>query len=100
MIQNIIGIQEVNSDEAKILESIGYYEKQYAQIEAEIILSPELIDQIWRVQIEAEIILSPELIDQIWRVGKYLWNKDKAGLVLGLIWSNLNIFYVTPDAEW
>ncbi|WP_205127225.1 MULTISPECIES: hypothetical protein [Okeania] len=81
MIQNIIGIQEVNSDEAKILESIGYYEKQYAQI-------------------EAEIILSPELIDQIWRVGKYLWNKDKAGLVLGLIWSNLNIFYVTPDAEW
>ncbi|NEP43978.1 MAG: hypothetical protein F6K35_34065, partial [Okeania sp. SIO2H7] len=56
MIQNIIGIQEVNSDEAKILESIGYYEKQYAQI-------------------EAEIILSPELIDQIWRVGKYLWNK-------------------------
>ncbi|MGD1701414.1 hypothetical protein [Dapis sp. BLCC M229] len=48
----------------------------------------------------AEIILSPELIDQIRRVGKYLWNKDKAGLVLGLIWSNLNIFYVTPDAEW
>ncbi len=77
----IIGIQEVNSDEAKIIESIGYYGKQYTQI-------------------EAEIILSPELIDQIRRVGKYLWNKDKAGLVLGLIWSNLNIFYVTPNAEW
>ncbi len=42
----IIGIQEVNSDEAKIIESIGYYGKQYTQIEAEIILSPELIDQI------------------------------------------------------
>ncbi|MGB3513282.1 MAG: hypothetical protein WBA93_29525 [Microcoleaceae cyanobacterium] len=77
----IIGIQKANSDEAKIIESIGYYGKQYTQI-------------------EAEIILSPELIDQIRRVGKYLWNKDKAGLVLGLIWSNLNIFYVTPNAEW
>ncbi len=77
----IIGIQEVNSDEAKILESIGYYGKQSTQI-------------------EVEIILSPELIDQIRRVGKYLWNKNKAGLVIGLIWSNLNIFYVTPNAEW
>ena len=75
----IIGIQEVNSDEAKILESIGYYGKQYTRI-------------------EAEIILSPELIDQIQLVGKCLWNKDKAGLVLGFIWSNLNICYVTPDA--
>ncbi len=30
----IIGIQEVNSNEAKILESIGYYGKQYTTIEA------------------------------------------------------------------
>jgi hypothetical protein len=77
----IIGTQDQDSDEAKILEAIGYYGKEY-------------------IKIDAEIVLSPELIDQIRRVGKYLWNKDKAGLVLGIIWSNLNIYYVTPNHEW
>ncbi len=77
----IIGTQDPDSDEAKILQAIGYYGKE-------------------QLQLEAEIILSPELIDQIRRVGKYLWNKDKAGFVLGIIWSRLNIFYVTPNEQW
>jgi len=77
----IIGTQDPDSDEAKILRAIGYYGKKHFQL-------------------EAEIVLSPELIDQIRRVGKYLWNKDKAGFVLGIIWSRLNIYYVTPNAQW
>ncbi|MGL5944061.1 MAG: hypothetical protein ACRC2S_27585 [Waterburya sp.] len=71
----IIGTQDPDSDEAQILQAIGYYGKE-------------------QIQLEAEIILSPELIDQIRRVGKYLWNKDKVGFVLGIIWSRLNIFYL------
>lgn len=77
----IIGTQAPDSDEAKILKAIGYYGQE-------------------NLKFEAEIILSPELIDQIRRVGKYLWNKDKAGLVLGVIWSGLNIYYVSPDTQW
>jgi hypothetical protein len=77
----IIGTQNPASDEATILRAIGYYGQEY-------------------LQIEAEIILSPELIDQIRRVGKYLWNKDKAGFVLGIIWSRLNIYYVSPNTQW
>ena len=77
----IIGTQDPNSDEAKILRAIGYYGKE-------------------QIQLETEIILSPELIDQIRRVGKYLWNKDRSGFVLGIIWSRLNIYYVTPNKQW
>jgi hypothetical protein len=77
----IIGTQDPDSDEAQILRAIGYYGKEH-------------------LQLFTEIILSPELIDQIRRVGKYLWNKDKAGFVLGIIWSRLNIFYVTPNEQW
>lgn len=77
----IIGTQDPDSDEAKILEAIGYYGKE-------------------RLQLEAEIVLSPELIDQIRRVGRYLWNKDKAGFVLGIIWSRLDVLYVTPNEQW
>lgn len=77
----IIGIQDPDSDEAKILEAIGYYGKE-------------------RLELEAEIVLSPELIDQIRRVGRYLWNKDKAGFVLGIIWSRLDVYYVTPNEQW
>jgi hypothetical protein len=77
----IIGTQDPDSDEARILRAIGYYGKEH-------------------LQLKAEIVLSPELIDQIRRVGKYLWNKDKAGFVLGIIWSRLNIYYVTPNAQW
>ncbi|MGK7924919.1 MAG: hypothetical protein AB4290_06615 [Spirulina sp.] len=77
----IIGTQYPDSEEATILSAIGYYGRV-----------SNLLD--------VEIILSPELIDQIRRVGKYLWGKDKAGFVLGLILSRLNIHYVSPDAEW
>jgi len=77
----IIGTQEINSPEAKILRAIGYYD--------------DIV-----IQIGAEIILSDEIIDQVRRVGKYLWNKDKAGFVIGLIWSRLNIHYVSYSQEW
>ncbi|HEY9703215.1 MAG TPA: hypothetical protein V6C58_12250 [Allocoleopsis sp.] len=33
-------------------------------------------------------------------MSKYLWNKDKAGFVLSIIWSRLNIYYVTPNQQW
>ncbi len=46
------------------------------------------------------MVLSHEIIDQIRRVGKYLWNKDKAGFVIGLIWSRLNFHYVNIDEQW
>ncbi len=77
----ILGTQDPDSDEAQILRAIGYYGKE-------------------QIQIETEIILSPELIDQIRRVGKYLWNKDRVGFVLGIIRSRLNIYYVTPNEQW
>ena len=41
----IIGTQDINSDEAKILTAIGYYGKQGRQLESQIIFSAELIDQ-------------------------------------------------------
>ncbi|MEM9541612.1 MAG: hypothetical protein AAGA60_19220 [Cyanobacteria bacterium P01_E01_bin.42] len=77
----IIGTQNSDSEEAEILSAIGYYGRV-----------SDLLD--------VEVILSPELIDQIRRVGKYLWGKDRVGFVLGLILSRLNIHYVSPDSEW
>ncbi|ELR97284.1 hypothetical protein [Gloeocapsa sp. PCC 73106] len=77
----IIGIQDIGSQEARILKAIGYYGEKDREI-------------------NPEIILSPELIDQIRRVGKYLWGKDKAGFALGLVWMRLNIHYITPDEDW
>jgi hypothetical protein len=35
----IIGTQDINSDEAKILTAIGYYGKQDRQLESQIIFS-------------------------------------------------------------
>jgi len=77
----IIGIEDVDSPEAKILKAIGYFGKN-------------------NTTIDAEIILSHEVIDQIRRVGKYLWNKDKAGFAISLIWSRLNFYYVDVDFKW
>ncbi|MEA5511804.1 hypothetical protein VB715_18695 [Crocosphaera sp. UHCC 0190] len=77
----IIGIEEIDSPEAEILRAIGFFGKEY---------------QI----IKAEIVLSNEIIDQVRRVGKYLWNKDKAGFAIGLIWSRLNFHYVNIDEQW
>jgi hypothetical protein len=62
----IIGTQDPDSDEAKILRAIGYYGKKH-------------------LQLEAEIVLSPELIDQIRRVGKYLFYGTKIKQVLCLV---------------
>lgn len=77
----ILGSQDPDSFEAIILRAIGFYETEEREI-------------------EAEIIFSDALIDQIRRVGKYLWGKDRAGFILGTIWSNLNIHYVVPDLQW
>ena len=77
----IIGTQDIDSDEAKILYAIGYYGREHSQI-------------------DAQIIFSAELIEQIRRVGKYLWNKDKAGLVLSFIFTRLDLYYITPNTEW
>ncbi|MGK7933024.1 MAG: hypothetical protein AB4041_16555 [Microcystaceae cyanobacterium] len=77
----IIGTQEPDSEEAKILYAIGYYGQEYTEL-------------------SAEIILSYEIIDQVRRVGKYLWGKDKASLVLNFLFSRLNICYVYPNAQW
>ena len=77
----VLGVQQPDSEEYQILSAIGFYDHE-------------------KRQIEAEIILSAELIDQIRRVVKYLSNKDDAGSVLGRIWANLNIYYVTPNEKW
>lgn len=77
----VLGVQETDSEEYQILSAIGFYGDK-----------KRLID--------AEIVLSAELIDQIRRVVKYLSGKDDAGLVLGQLWANLNIYYVTPDEKW
>lgn len=77
----IIGIEEIDSPEAQILKSIGFFGKKHRLI-------------------EAEIVLSHEIIDQIRRVGKYLWNKDKAGFVISLMWSRLDFHYVSIDEQW
>lgn len=77
----ILGIQETESQERKILEVIGFFDKK-------------------DININAQIILSAELIDQIRRVGKYLYGKDKAGIILGQFWSQLNTYYVIHDNQW
>lgn len=95
----IIGTQDPNSDEAKILRAIGYYGKEQIQLETEIILSPELIDLGMR-STASPALSRRGTVDQVRRVGKYLWNKDRSGFVLGIIWSRLNIYYVTPNKQW
>lgn len=52
----VLGVQQTDSEEYQILSAIGFYGDK-----------KRLID--------AEIVLSAELIDQIRRVGKYLWGK-------------------------
>ena len=45
----ILGVQEAESQERKILEVIGFFDEKDIKIDAQIILSAELIDQIRRV---------------------------------------------------
>ncbi|TVQ65139.1 MAG: hypothetical protein EA366_00330 [Spirulina sp. DLM2.Bin59] len=77
----ILGIQIPESDEAKILEAIGYNGEPLKLI-------------------TTKIIISPELVDQIRRVSKYLWQKDQSGWNLSQIFNNLNIDYVVPNKDW
>jgi predicted nucleic acid-binding protein len=76
----IIGDADKQSPESCILEALGYRNK------------PILLD--------AEIILSEELVDQIRRVSKYLYGKERARSVLSGIWKWLNIHYVPSTIDW
>lgn len=76
----IIGDADKTSEESLILESLGYRNK-----------TPIL---------SSEIILSDELLDQIRRVGKYLYGKDQAGLLISNLWRWFNIFYVPSTLDW
>jgi predicted nucleic acid-binding protein len=76
----IIGDANKTSFESIILEAFGYREKTKV--------------------INAEIILSDELLDQIRRVSKYLYGKDQAGEIISNIWRWFDIFYVPSTINW
>jgi predicted nucleic acid-binding protein len=76
----IIGDADKQSSESLILEAFGYRNK------------PILLD--------AEIILSEELVDQIRRVSKYLYGKERSGAIISGIWKWLNIHYVPSTIDW
>jgi len=76
----IIGDADKRSLESMILESLGYRNKLTI--------------------LNAEVILSDELIDQIRRVSKYLYGKDQAGAIISNIWQWLNIHYLPSTTDW
>ncbi|MEL6900245.1 MAG: hypothetical protein AAFP07_04775 [Cyanobacteria bacterium J06606_4] len=73
----IVGAADSQSDESLILEWIGYWKD-----------TPR----------NAEVVISQELLEQISRVAKRLRNKDWGGEIIGQIWNNLDIHYVSIDA--
>ncbi|MGK7933026.1 MAG: PIN domain-containing protein [Microcystaceae cyanobacterium] len=76
----ITGDAVKTSQESLILEALGYRGK-----------SPKL---------NAEIIFSDELLDQIRRVSKYLYGKEQTGELIYNIWRWLNIFYLPSTIDW
>ncbi|MFM7577773.1 MAG: PIN domain-containing protein [Microcystaceae cyanobacterium] len=76
----IIGDVDQQSSESLILEALGYRNKP--------------------IFLNAEIIISEELIDQIRRVSKYLYGKDQAGAIIANIWQWLNIYYLPSTTNW
>jgi len=76
----IIGDADKQSAKSIILEALGYRSK------------PAILN--------AEIILSEELADQIRRVSKYLYGKDQAGAIISNIWQCLNIHYLSSTVDW
>ncbi|MEL7071498.1 MAG: hypothetical protein AAGN15_23005 [Cyanobacteria bacterium J06581_3] len=74
----IIGAGNRQSDEGRILTSLGFRQK---------------------VPDAPKVIISQELLDQISRVAKRLRNKDWIGELLGRIWQNLNVHYVLINPQ-
>lgn len=74
----IVGAAKTNSDESRVLEWLGFWQK---------------------AQIDFEVIISQELLDQVSRVAKRLRNKDWSGELIGLIWQNLTVHYVILEAQ-
>ncbi|MEC4986972.1 MAG: hypothetical protein SAK42_22950, partial [Oscillatoria sp. PMC 1076.18] len=77
----IIGAVEPNSHERKILNWLGF----------------DSFDS--KDKNSVQVVISEELIEQILRVAKRLQNKDWGSKLIGLIWQNLNIYYVFLNPE-
>jgi predicted nucleic acid-binding protein len=72
----IVGAQDLNTAEGKILLWLGFEEK---------------------TEDAAEVVLSKELIMQILRVAKRLRGKDWAGSLISRIWQKFKIVYVLVE---
>jgi len=74
----IIGAADAGSPEASILRWAGFGARKPGPV---------------------EIIVSPEILEQILRVAKRLRGKDWGGEILGHIWQDLQLRYVILDPE-
>ncbi|MEC4893432.1 MAG: hypothetical protein SAL07_09810 [Oscillatoria sp. PMC 1051.18] len=74
----IIDAAKPNSYEREILNWLGFEGKEKKSV---------------------KVVISEELIEQILRVAKRLQNKDWGSKLIGLIWHNLNIYYVLLNPE-
>ena len=72
----IVGAADIDSDESLILDWGGYWPNTASN---------------------AEIIISEELLEQVSRVAKRLRNKDWGGEIIGQIWNNLDVHYVSIE---
>jgi len=72
----ILGTTDATSAEARLLEWAGMGENSSAEV---------------------EIVVSPELFDEIRRVGRRLYNKDWAGQLMAYIWRQMRLHYVVID---
>ena len=73
----IIGVSNVNSFEYKILDSLGFYEKNNS----------------------IEVVVSQPLFEQILRVAKRLRHKDWGSEIIDQIWQNFNVIYVLIEND-
>jgi predicted nucleic acid-binding protein len=74
----IVGAADPSCPEGKILEFLGFEEKN---------------------ENAPEVVISKELVEQILRVGKRLKGKDWAGKLMARVWQNFNLVYVLLDAQ-
>lgn len=72
----ILGALDATSAEAQILDWAGMGEN---------------------AAVDVEIVVSPELFDEIRRVSRRLYNKDWAGQLMAYIWQRLRLHYVVID---
>lgn len=73
-----LGAADSESNEAQILDWLGFDESQSNSV---------------------EVIVSQDLTEQISRVAKRLKNKDWGSQLLGQIWQNLNVRYVLTSLQ-